>query len=145
MTITVAPLADDDRAAWERLARGYHDFYRETVPDEKYERTWRRLRADAEIHAFAGHCDGRLAGIVHFLYHSHVWAGQVCYLQDLFVDSELRSRGVARALIHAVERAARDHGAFRVYWMTQETNTVARALYDRVARHSGFIRYEDPL
>jgi hypothetical protein len=40
-----------------------------------------------------------------------------------------------------VYAAADQAGAFRVYWQTHETNAVARALYDRLAEHSGFIVY----
>ena len=32
-------------------------------------------------------------------------------------------------------------GASRVYWLTHETNTDARVLYDRLAERSGFIQY----
>ena len=41
--------------------------------------------------------------------------------------------------------AARERGATRYYWHTQDTNATARLLYDRVARFSGFIRYAYPL
>src|SRR6202011_4715776 len=68
-----------------------------------------------------------------------------CYLQDLFVDEDARGRGAARALIERVAQAARDHGATRYYWHTQEDNAQARALYDQVARFTGFIRYQYPL
>ena len=50
--------------------------------------------------------------------------------------------GVARALIEAVAEHARSRGAARYYWLTQEHNAVARALYDKVAKYNGFIRYE---
>jgi hypothetical protein len=36
-------------------------------------------------------------------------------------------------------------GTDRFYWHTQEGNTRARVLYDKVARFSGFIRYAYPL
>ena len=49
------------------------------------------------------------------------------------------------ALIEAVADEARRRGAARYYWTTQDHNTVARALYDRVARHAGFIRYDYPI
>src|SRR5262249_58904732 len=39
-------------------------------------------------------------------------------------------RGRGRALIEAVYEAARAAGASRVHWLTHETNTVARSLYD---------------
>jgi GNAT superfamily N-acetyltransferase len=143
--IEVGPLVAGDRSAWEGLARGYKAFYRDWIPDEAYEATWRRLRHEAELHALGARLDGRLIGIAHYFFHPTFWGGQACYLQDLFVEEEARGRGAARALIEGVAQAARDHGATRYYWHTQEDNTRARALYDRVARFSGFIRYQYPL
>ena len=46
-----------------------------------------------------------------------------------------------RALIEAVYERAKAAGASRVYWMTHESNTAARALYDRLADRPGFIQY----
>jgi hypothetical protein len=34
------------------------------------------------------------------------------------------------------------HGAPRLYWQTKENNRTARLLYDRLAHHGGFIRYD---
>jgi hypothetical protein len=44
-------------------------------------------------------------------------------------------------LIEAVYACADELGAERVYWLTHETNTTARQLYDRVATRTGFIQY----
>ncbi len=30
----------------------------------------------------------------------------------------------------------------RYYWLTQEHNVVARALYDKLASYGGFVRYD---
>ena len=148
--IEVGPLAAGDRSAWEGLARGYKAFYRDWIPDEAYEATWRRLRHGAEPHGaelygLGARLDGRLIGIAHYFFHPTFWGGEACYLQDLFVEEEARGRGAARALIDRVAQAAREHGATRYYWHTQEDNARARALYDQVARFSGFIRYQYPL
>ena len=89
--------------------------------------------------------DGRLVGIAHYLFHTSIWARSNCYLQDLFTLPSARGHGVARSLIEAVAEQARVHGAARYYWLTQEDNVVARALYDKVAKHVGFIRYDYPL
>jgi ribosomal protein S18 acetylase RimI-like enzyme len=67
--------------------------------------------------------------------------GDYCYLQDLFVAEDTRDLGLGRALIAAVEERARRAGASRVYWLTQESNVAARALYDKLAERSGFIQY----
>ena len=86
-----------------------------------------------------------MVGIAHYLFHVTSWGGEICYLQDLFTAPEARGRGVATALIEAVAAAARTRGAERFYWMTKEGNRQARALYDRIARFKGFIRYDYPL
>lgn len=143
--IAIAPLREGDRSEWEALARGYKAFYNDPLPDEDYERTWRRLIADEEIHGLAARLDGAMVGIAHYMFHPHSWRGQSCYLQDLFTAEDARGRGVATALVDAVADAARARGAAAYYWLTKEDNRAARALYDRIARFKGFLRYDYPL
>ena len=50
-----------------------------------------------------------------------------------------------RALITAVYAAADEAGAPSVYWLTQEGNTTARQLYDRIATPTDFMKYQRPL
>ena len=51
--------------------------------------------------------DGRLVGIVHYLFHPVTWSiAPRCYLEDLFVSPDARGSGAGRALIEAVYRAA---------------------------------------
>ena len=143
--IEVAKLAAADRAAWETLARGYKAFYRTEHADARYEDTWRALLAGGRVHGLAAWLDGRMVGIAHYLFHAQTWSDDVCYLQDLFTVTEARGRGVATALIEAVAEAARARGAVKYYWMTKEDNRTARALYDRIARFKGFVRYDHPM
>jgi len=143
--IEIDRLRPEDRPAWEALARGYKAFYQDPEPDEAYEATWRRLVGGTELHAFGARLDGALIGIAHYFFHPAFWSGEACYLQDLFVDEAVRGRGAARALIERVAEAARERGATRYYWHTHEDNARARALYDQVARFTGFIRYVYPL
>ena len=143
--IEIGPLRPGDRGAWEVLARGYKAFYREPTPDEAYEATWQRLADGTKLHGLGARLDGTLIGIAHYFFHPTFWSGEACYLQDLFVDEAVRGRGVARALIERVAEAARERGATRYYWHTQEDNARARVLYDKVARYNGFIRYVYPL
>jgi GNAT superfamily N-acetyltransferase len=143
--IEIDRLRQEDRAAWEVLARGYKAFYQDSETDEAYEAAWRRVASGTELHAFGARLDGRLVGIAHYFFHPTFWSGEACYLQDLFVEEAARGRGAARALIERVAQAARERGAIQYYWHTQESNATARLLYDRVARFNGFIRYVYPL
>lgn len=143
--IEVAPLGPHDRAEWEELARGYKAFYRTETPAERYEETWRLLMAGERIHGLGARLDGRLVGIAHYLFHAQTWSPDVCYLQDLFTASEARGQGVATALIDAVAERASARGAVKYYWLTKQDNERARALYDRIAKWKGFLRYDYPL
>jgi len=147
-TMQIRPLQATDRAAWQPLWDGYNAFYGRAggtaLPAEITDTTWARFLDAAEpIHALVAVDDaGRLLGLVHYLFHrSSNRVEPVCYLQDLFTASEARGQGVGRALIEAVYAAAQAAGTRRVYWHTQDTNATARALYDRLAAHAGFIVY----
>ncbi len=143
--IEITPLHRDDRQAWQPLAVGYNAFYERVLPDGSYDRTWRRLMEEKELHGLAARLDGRVVGIAHYLFHANVWFDGVCYLADLFVDETVRGQGAARLLIEAVADRARARGCARYYWLTKQDNVRARGLYDKVARFAGFIRYDYPL
>jgi len=140
--IAVAPLEPEDQAEWEILARGYKAFYRTEHPDARYQETWRLLMDGATLHGLGARADGRLVGIAHYLFHAQIWSDDACYLQDLFVDPSARGKGVAAALIDRVAEAAKAAGAAKFYWLTKRDNVRARALYDRVATLSAFVRYD---
>jgi len=139
----VKAVGSDERAAWERLWQGYLRFYESVQTREATDVLWQRLHDPKEpMYLLGAYREGNLVGIVHYLYHRSCWTiGDYCYLQDLFVDPELRGGGIGRGLIEAVYREAIAAGASRVYWNTQETNATARILYDKIAERSGFIQY----
>ena len=140
--ISIDKLEPSDRAIWESLFRAYIEFYQRVELPEMYDRAWREFQMDTRLHALGAKLDGRLVGITHFLVHANTSGPDVCYLQDLFTASDVRGKGVARALIAAVVDWAKDRGCSRVYWSTQESNSTARHLYDKVAENRGFIRYQ---
>ena len=141
--VTVRELRPDEQAAWEPLWAGYLAFYGARVEPAVTDATWARLHDPAEpVHGLGAEVDGQLVGIVHYLFHRSTWTlGPYCYLQDLFTAQAARGRGAGRALIEAVYAAAAAAGAARVYWLTQEDNAPARALYDTLADRPGFIQY----
>ena len=147
LPVTIRPIAPTDHAAWLPLWHGYNAFYgREgaTALDPGITAaTWQRFFDPAEpVFALVAQAQGQLVGLTHYLYHRSTTRLELtCYLQDLFTQPGLRGQGVGRALIQGVYQAAQAAGIRRVYWQTHETNTAGRTLYDKVARHHGFIVY----
>lgn len=140
--VLVRHVSPADRAQWEPLWAGYNSFYERVLPDAISEVSWRRFfDSDEPVFAAVAERDGRLLGLVHYLYHrSTTMIEPVCYLQDLFTAPDARGAGVGRALIEFVYQVAANDGATRVYWLTHEANP-ARHLYDQVATLTPFRRY----
>lgn len=136
-----------DYAEWRPLWDGYNAFYGRlnatALPEEITQATWARFFDPNEpVFALVAECDGRLAGLVHYLFHrGTIQLKPTCYLQDLFTLPEERGRGVGRSLIEAVYGEAAAAASKRVYWHTHEGNVAGRMLYDKVAQDSGFVVY----
>jgi GNAT superfamily N-acetyltransferase len=146
-SIVIRPVIPADYPNWKPLWDGYNAFYgrkdETALPDEITQTTWQRfLDPNEPVFALVALYQGDAAGLVHYLFHRSTTLIQpTCYLQDLFTLPSLRGRGIGRSLIEAVCEQAKTAGAARVYWQTHESNTAGRQLYDKLARHSGFIVY----
>lgn len=143
----IRPVSVADFEIWLPLWEGYQAFYQVDIPETVTRVTWARvLDPDEPIHAALAYQGNRAIGLVHWIFHRSTWTmGDYCYLQDLFVAADVRGSGYGRHLIEHVYAQASAAKASRVYWLTQETNTTARALYDRVADQSDFVQYRKTL
>ena len=145
VSVTIRALEARDRAEWARLWEGYLAFYETALPEAVYDSTFARLLGDdvRDYNCLVAERDGQLVGLTHYLFHRHGWKiEEVCYLQDLYADPEVRGLGIGRKLIEAVYAAADAAGAPTAYWLTQEFNTTARLLYDRIGVLTPFIKYQ---
>ena len=151
LTVVVRSLAASDYDAWLPLWDGYNAFYgrkdETALPVAITQETWSRFFDPAEpVFGLAAEADGQLLGLCHYLFHrSTTRIEPICYLQDLFTVPQARGRGVGRALIQAVYARAGVYGAKRVYWQTQASNSAARLLYEKIAKHHGFMVYAHDL
>lgn len=144
MTLIVRPLTPTDEPEWRRLWTGYLDYYESSVTEEVYQSSFARMLSDEdnEFHGMVAELDGKLVGLVHYLFHRHGWKIEnVCYLQDLYTDPSVRGKSIGRALIEATYKAADANGTPAVYWLTQDFNKAGRRLYDRVGQLTPFIKY----
>ncbi len=149
--MNIRPLQQSDYDDWRVLWDGYNAFYGRSgptaLPEDITRATWSRFFDPSEpMHALVAERDGSVVGLAHYIFHrSTTRLNDVCYMQDLFTAERMRGQGVGRQLIVAVYEAARKAGSSRVYWQTLNTNQAGRALYDKVAKHIGFIVYSHEL
>ena len=147
----IRPVTRKDYADWRQLWDGYNAFYGRSGPtaleEQITEATWERFFSASEpVYALVAQDEDRIVGIAHYLFHrSTTRLHDVCYLQDLFTSQQYRGRGVGRLLIQAVYAVASATKSSRVYWTTQTTNEAGRALYEKIAKHAGFIVYSHEL
>jgi GNAT superfamily N-acetyltransferase len=142
--LVIRPLQATDDSQWRRLWTSYLQYYETELPEEVYRSTFDRLLSDdpQEFHGLIAELNGHPVGLTHFVYHRTCWGTEnKCYLQDLFVDLDVRGKSVGRALIEAVYAIADEAGCPSVYWLTQDFNEAGRRLYDRVGALSPFIVY----
>ncbi|HUS23145.1 MAG TPA: GNAT family N-acetyltransferase [Aeromicrobium sp.] len=143
--VSISALKSSDRAEWLKLWDGYLTSYASDLEPSTTDATFARLTTgDSGLNgALARNDDGTAVGLVHWLTHLSTWTTtDYCYLEDLFVAPGVRGTGVGRALIEHVQRWAEQNGSTKVYWLTAETNSVARGLYDQVATRTEFVQYE---
>ena len=143
--LTIRALEADDRDRWWELWQGYIQFYGAEISDNVSQETWRRL-LDVDVPAFGRvsvHPEHGIIAIMNYVLHLNLWTTKnVCYLEDLFTDPAVRGQGAGRALIESLKRSGKEENWHRIYWMTAEGNSTARALYDQVASKTQWVRYD---
>jgi len=147
MTVTVRQIDIQDKASWKELYVAYLKFYESEPVESSTELLWNRLtKGEPAVQGLVAVSNGEVVGIAHFHYQLSTWSDTShCYLEDLYVAEDARGKGVASALIAAVEDLAIQNKCSELFWITKENNTVARKLYEQVATLSDFVRYEKKL
>jgi len=143
VSINVRQIQAGDKPAWQELFFAYLKFYETSPSDVNSELLWDRLtNPEPQIQALVAEANGVVIGIVHFHYQLSTWSDtSYCYLEDLYVAEDARENGVAKALIQQVQELAIKQGCTELFWITKESNSIARKLYDKVANLSDFVRY----
>jgi GNAT superfamily N-acetyltransferase len=146
MPAAIRPATPPDREAFVAL---WDDFVA-TDPDEPGNRSmgaanWTRIEAGSLQALIASQAGGPMGFLLYNAFPFTWSAGDVCYLQDLYVAPQWRGQGHAAALIAALADIGRKAGWYKIFWMTQAHNASAQRLYDRVALRRDYIRYDLPL
>jgi ribosomal protein S18 acetylase RimI-like enzyme len=107
----------------------------EPLPSELQSRVVDGLRDHSTSHQYVAYANGRPVGLaVCFQGYSTFSAKPLVNIHDLIVHPQARRRGVASALLAAVEAEARQLQCCKLTLEVRKDNTAAKALYGR----SGF-------
>jgi GNAT superfamily N-acetyltransferase len=141
--MTVRMVTDADRAAWERLYKGYAEFYQVVQTADMRATVWGWLHDPAcEVEGLvATDSAGQVIGLAHFrAFRRPLSATTGGFLDDLFVDPDARGSGAAQDLIAAVKATGQARGWSVIRWITAPEN--ARAAYDKLATPTPWVTYD---
>ena len=132
MSVTVRPARPGDEGEILRMIRGLATFERMA---EAVEATEESLRAtlfaeNPQVFAHVAELGGRAVGLTVWFLNYSTWTGRPgIYLEDLFVDPEMRRAGVAGALFAALGAEAERRGCMRIDWAVLDWNVEAMRFY----------------
>ena len=145
MPISIRPVEQSEFFAWYALFSDYADFYETPLSDESAVLVWSWIIDDTkDLGALvAVDDDGALVGFAHHRTFLRPLAGSTgVYLDDLFVSSDRRGKGIGKQLLDAVADLGKARRASVVRWITAQDNETAQRLYDAVADKTTWVTYD---
>lgn len=117
-----------------RLLLAFRDWFHSPQPSaESMASSVERLLDDPATEYLLGTAAAgeRPSGVCQLRFRHSVWTGTPdCWLEDLFVDDQVRGLGLGAALVELAIERAHIRGAQRIELDTNEDNTGAIALYE---------------
>lgn len=131
MSLKIRPLKPTDFPYWLPLWDGNNKGERN---QEVTTETWARL-TDPEfpVNGLCAELNDKMVGLVHYVLHYTTGSiAPVCYMQDVYVDPSMRKKGIARAMVMELSKIAFEKKWGRMYWLAEENNEAAQALYENI-------------
>ena len=126
-----------DKDQWEKLYKGYADFYKVEMNDKILQTVWNWL------HDKSHEVEDNIVGLAHYRRMPSPLRGQyIGFLDDLFVDPKHRGQKIGEKLINKMKEISKSKGWNLVRWITRNDNARAKSLYDRVSEKTTWDVYE---
>lgn len=142
--VKIRDIGEDDYEGWHALWLANNKGH---CAEDVTAETWNRLNLDVyPVHGLVAEKDEKIVGIVHYILHpvtGHI--SPVCYMQDVFVDEAHRKQGIATAMIEHLAAIGKREDWARLYWLAENSNKDAQALYAHLGLKLNFSLYVHPL
>lgn len=135
MTLSVRAAKPGDEADILRLIRALADYEHmlDSVKVTEEMLAGHLFNPHPRVFAHVAEMGGRVVGIAVWFLNFSTWTGRHgIFLEDLFVDPEVRGQGVARALFKALAEEAKARDCPRIDWMVLDWNELGKGLYRRL-------------
>jgi aminoglycoside 3-N-acetyltransferase I len=116
--------------------------YGSAPPDTLY--LARLLRGEHFIAIAACHDDRIVGGLAAYVLPKFEQARSEIYIYDLAVDAAHRRRGIATAMIAALQREAAARGAWVIYVQADHGDAPAIALYEKLGAREDVLHFDIP-
>ena len=133
-----------DKEQWEKLYKGYADFYKVKINDKILQTVWNWLHdKNHEVEGLVYEFNGAIVGLAHYRGMPSPLRGQdIGFLDDLFVDPKHRGQKIGEKLINKMKEISKFKGWNLVRWNTRDDNARAKSLYDKVSEKTNWVVYE---
>ena len=133
-----------DKVEWEKLYKGYADFYKVEMNDKILQTIWSWLHDKShDVEGLVYEVEDKIIGLAHYRRMPSPLRGQyIGFLDDLFVSPNSRSDGTAMSLIMEVQATTNLEEWSVLRWIAREDNYRARGLYDKLAHKTDWTLYE---
>ena len=134
----------EDKENWEKLYRGYAEFYKVEMNEKILNTVWNWVHdKNHEVNGLGYVIDNNLVALAHYGKMPSPLRGQyIGFLDDLYVDPNHRGKKIGEKIINKLNEISKANGWNLVRWITRENNSRAKALYDRVSEKSTWDVYE---
>ena len=140
----IREIQSKDKEQWEKLYKGYADFYKVEMSDKILQTVWNWLHdKNHEVEGLVYVVDDNIVGFAHYRKMPSPLRGQyIGFLDDLFVEPEHRGQKIGEKLINKMKEISKSKGWNLVRWITRDDNVRAKSLYDRVSEKTNWDVYE---
>ena len=124
-----------DKELWKKLYKGYANFYKVEMNNQILQTVWNWLNdKNHELKGISYEVDGKIVGVAHYRKLLSPLKGKyIGYLDDIFVDPEYRGKKIGKKLLNKIKEISKASNWNLVRWQTDEDNSTAKKLYDKVA------------
>jgi GNAT superfamily N-acetyltransferase len=133
-----------DQTQWEKLYKGYADFYKVEINNKILQTVWNWLHDENhEVEGLICEVDGKVVGLAHYRRMPRPLRGHdIGFLDDLFVDPKYRGQKIGEKILNELKIISKSKGWNLIRWITHDDNIRAKSLYDRIAEKTTWDLYE---